>query len=166
MTVFWKVYDRIEVTLAVIVLVAMVATVLVAAIGRTVGLPVGSAPTFAQLFLIWTCMLGADVTLKHGQHIRVSALPDAVGPLLRRVIAGFNLVLILAFLVFIAWHGWELVVSNWARTLGASGLSYGFVTLALPVGAFLFAITLMRRLFGLGLVAVYKAPEETPETLL
>ncbi len=166
MALFWKVYDRIELTIAVLALVAMVLTVFVAATGRTVGVPVGSASTFAQLFLIWTCMLGGDLTLKHGQHIRVSALPDVVSPGLRKSMAAFNVLLILAFLGFVAWHGWELVVSNWARTLGASGLSYGLVTLALPVGAVLFAITLVRRLFVLGLEHVYEAPAVKPESVL
>lgn len=55
----WKLYDAIEQALALLALIGTVAAVLTAGIGRSIGAPVTSAPQFAQLFLIWTCMLGA-----------------------------------------------------------------------------------------------------------
>lgn len=148
----WATYDWIERVLALVTLSAMVLTVLVAATGRSMGTPVTWALQFSQLFLIWSCMFGADLAMKRGEHIRVSALPDAVPVAWRRVIAALNVVLILPFLGFLAWLGFELAASNWERELGASGLSYGLVTLALPVGAVLLAISLIRRLFGEGLL--------------
>jgi TRAP-type C4-dicarboxylate transport system permease small subunit len=149
----WKIYDRAEGVFALLALIATVLAVLVAAIGRSLGTPVTSAPQFAQLFLIWTCMLGADLALKHGEAIRVSALPDMLPPRGRAVLATLNLALILPFLGFLAVLGWDLAMRNWARELGASGLSYGLVTLALPVGAVLLGVTFLRRAVSHGLAA-------------
>jgi len=166
MSAFWKLYDRIEMAFALLMLAATVIAVLVAAIGRSLGAPVTSAPQFAQLFLIWTCMFGADLTAKHGEHIRVSALPDILSVPLRRAVAGFNLILMLIFLGFVAWLGVELSAGNWQRTLGASGLSYGLVTLALPVGAALLAVSFLRRFWTKGLIASYEPAHEAKEGVL
>lgn len=150
---FWKVYDGLETVIALAMLSVCVLTVLAAAIGRTIGSPVQSAPQFALLFLIWTVMLGADICLKQGEHIRVSALSDILPQSLRKGLVAINLVLILPFLCFVAWQGFQLAAGNWQRELGASGLSYGLVTLALPVGALLFLVSLGRRFAAYGLDA-------------
>ncbi|TYB84522.1 TRAP transporter small permease [Oceaniovalibus sp. ACAM 378] len=143
----FKIYDAIETAVALCALAGVVLAVLIAAVGRSLGWPVASAPQFAQLFLIWACMLGADIALRQGEHIRVSALSDMLSPKARAALSLFGIALILPFLAFIAWHGWHLALGNWERELGASGLSYGLVTLALPVCAVLIAMSIIRRLF-------------------
>lgn len=166
MTRFWKIYDGLETLCALFMLSICVLTVLIAAIGRTAGSPVQSAPQFALLFLIWAVILGADITMKQGEHIRVSALPDILPPTLQKALTVLNLVLILPFLCFTAWEGFELAAGNWARELGASGLSYGLVTLALPVGAVLFIVSLLRRLVRHGLGATLEPADHHRESLL
>ncbi len=159
----WRLYDRIETILALLLLSATVVAVLVAAIGRSIGLPVTSAPQFAQLFLLWTCMFGADLCMRHGEHIRVTALPDLVSQPIRRGLSLFSTILILLFLVWIAWHGFNLAIRNWSRELGGAGLSYGIVTLALPVGAVLLIISTLRRLSLRGLGGVLEPDSDAEE---
>lgn len=166
MATFWKLYDRIELGLALAVMMAMVAAVLTAAIGRVIGSPNASAPQFAQLFLIWTCMLGADLTIKTGDHIRVSALPDALPDAGRRLLSAVCLLFILVFLGFLFWKGIELSTGNWRRPLATSGLSYGLVTLALPVGAVLIGISLLRRTFAGGFNKTFEPDDVGPEAIL
>lgn len=166
MALFWKLYDRLELVIALTVVAAMVIAVLIAAVGRTIGLPVASAPQFAQLFLIWSCMLGADLTMKAGDHIRVTALPDMLGPAMRSALAALSVLLILPFLGFIIWHGFLLSAGNWQRPLATSGLSYGLVTLALPVGAILLTISILRRLWTHGFLNVFESDENTTETVI
>lgn len=163
MTVFWKYYDRGEVALTLLAVSAMIIAVLIAAVGRSIGLPVASAPQTAQLFLIWTCMLGADLTLRAGNHIRVTALPDALGPRARAVLNLLLLLLMVPFLAFLAWYGVKLVTSNWSRPLATSGFSYGWVTLALPVGAVLMLISVARRLVSRGISAFFESDDSLGE---
>ena len=73
-----KKLDRLEEVVAFIVLSGTVLAVLVGAIGRAIGRPYPAAPEVAQLLLIWTVMLGADLVMKRGDHIRISAIPDAL----------------------------------------------------------------------------------------
>lgn len=147
-----KLFDKLEELVAVILLAGTVIAVLVGAIGRSVGHPVPSGPEIAQLLLIWTCMLGADLVLKRGEHIRISALPDALPPNARRLLHLVCVLCILGFLAYCGWLGWTLAMSNWAREMGASGLSYGWVTLAFPVGCALMILSMIRRLAGPGLL--------------
>ena len=159
MTLWWKLYDALETALAVLMLSVCVLTVLVAAVGRSAGSPVQSAPQIALLFLIWAVVFGADLCLRKGEHIRVSAIPDLLPLPLRRAVTVLNLALILPFLGFLAFEGYDLATGNWERELGSTGLSYGLVTLALPVGAVLFLVSVLRRLFRHGLDATLE-PED------
>lgn len=95
-----------------------------------------------------------------GEHIRVTALPDALPAVGRAIISLFCIAAILPFLLFIIWHGWHLALGNWERELGASGLSYGLVTLALPVGGVLLTISFLRRLATAGPARLLEA--DTP----
>ena len=140
--------------------------VLVAAVGRSAGMPVTSAPQFAQLFLIWTIMFGADLATKAGAHIRVSALSDLAPPRMQAALAALHAILILGFLGFVAILGWDLSMSNWERELGASGLSYGLVTLAVSVGAGLLAVSFLRRLLDRGLIGAMRSDGDAPEEVL
>lgn len=146
----WKLYDWIETALTLAALAGVVVTVLASGIGRSIGMPLAAAPQYAQLCLIWSIMLGADIATRSGEHIRVSALSDALPPKGRAVLSMICVLCILPFLGFVMWHGWHLALGNWQRELGASGLSYGLVTLALPVGAGLLAVSFVRRVLATG----------------
>ncbi|WP_201740516.1 TRAP transporter small permease [Paracoccus aeridis] len=163
--VMWKIYDRILEILAILFLAGTVLAVFVGALMRAIGHPVAEAPEIAQLLLIWTVVLGAALVMQRGDHIRITALPDALSPAARRVLHLVLVSMMLAFLAYLGWIGGVLAGSNWAREMGVSGLSYGWVTLALPVGCVLMIVSLLRRLFGLGLlfsIAPEVADQEYP----
>ncbi|SHJ49795.1 TRAP-type C4-dicarboxylate transport system, small permease component [Palleronia salina] len=164
--VLWSIYDRLETVLTLVALSATILTVLIAAVGRTAGMPVRSAPQLALLFLIWAIILGADICLKKGEHIRVSVIADSVPNALRRILAALHLLLIVPFLVFLAWYGFDLAAGNWQRQLGATGLSYGLITLALPVGSLLFLVSIARRFFSYGLDATLEPQDHHLESPL
>lgn len=161
-----KLFDRLEELVAVLLLAGTVVAVLVGAIGRSMGHPVPSGPEIAQLLLIWTCMIGADLVIKRGEHIRISALPDALPPNGRRLLHLVCVTCILAFLAYCGWLGWHLALSNWAREMGASGLSYGWVTLAFPVGCALMIVSVIRRIAGHGLLFAIEPEHRDGEQLL
>ena len=162
----WKVLDRTEEILAIVFLTGTVLAVLLGAIGRAIGQPVPSGPEIAQLLLIWSCMFGADLIMKRGEHIRISALPDALPPNARRLLHLICIVCMILFLGYSGWLGWNLARSNWAREIGASGLSYGWVTLALPVGCVLMIISLLRRIVEHGLLYSIEPEHQDREQLL
>ncbi|BBI49956.1 hypothetical protein HORIV_23770 [Vreelandella olivaria] len=60
--------------------------------------------------------------------------------------------MMILFLALLIWYGFVLAASNWQRPMGVAGLSYGYITLALPVGALLMMLSLVRRLFTKGVI--------------
>ena len=56
------------------------------------------------------------------------------------------LVMISVFLATLVWLGIKLTLLNLERPLGDVGISYGYVTSAIPAGAFLMLLTALRRL--------------------
>jgi TRAP-type C4-dicarboxylate transport system permease small subunit len=116
--------------------------------------------------LIWAIVLGADICMKRGEHIRVSLLAGLLPSLARRALVALHLALIIPFLVFCIWYGFDLAAGNWQRQLGATGLSYGLITLALPVGCVLFLISILRRLGAHGLDATLEPEDHHQESPL
>jgi TRAP-type C4-dicarboxylate transport system permease small subunit len=161
-----KIFDRLEEIIAIIFLSGTVLAVIIGAVGRSVGYPVPAGNEIAQLLLIWTVMLGADLVIRRGDHIRISSLPDALPPQGRRLLHLVCILCILGFLGYCGWLGWNLAVSNWAREMGASGLSYGWVTLAFPIGCFLMIISLIRRILVHGLLFSIEPESRQGEQLL
>ncbi|WP_348814555.1 TRAP transporter small permease subunit [Halomonas sp. H10-59] len=162
----WKHYDTFEEWLAVALLFLTAASILFSATTRAMGNPMLGGAELAQLFFIWACMFGADITLKKGGQIRVDALltrlPRSGKWLANLVTVG----LMIVFLACLARYGFSLAFSNWQRPLGFAGISYGYVTLALPVGAVMMIVSLVRRLAAVGIVQALEPDSDQQEQLL
>lgn len=141
--------ESLEEAIAMLLIAVTSALVFAGATGRAVGHPLPWSVDCAQLAFIWTCMFCADVALRRHAHIRIDALllKLPAGP--RRIVEILIVLVELAFLVVLAKYGIELALSNWQRQLGATSFSYGWVTTAMPFGAILMSITLLRHLAGL-----------------
>jgi TRAP-type C4-dicarboxylate transport system permease small subunit len=125
---------RIEFAIAGLLLAAIVLLVFVAAIMRSFGSPVIWSVDMAQLLFIWLCMFGAARALREKGHLGIDLL---VRFLPHRFRLGLEIVLslvMLAFLGLLAYEGVRLALSNVQRQFADSGISYAWVTIAVPVG--------------------------------
>lgn len=121
--------------------------VFVGAVARTIGSPLIWSVDIAQAAFVWACVLGADVALKRGAHIEIDIFVRRFSVKARRVLAGASWTLIAIFLAYLVFYGIQLTRLNVERPLGDTGLSYVWVTLAIPVGAFLMLATTLRTLW-------------------
>jgi TRAP-type C4-dicarboxylate transport system permease small subunit len=121
--------------------------VLVGAVTRTYGAPVIWAVDLAQLSFVWACMLGADIAMKKNAHIEIDIVVRYFPVSVRKVLAIIWLIAIAAFLAMLIWYGTDLTLMNRERELGDVGLSYSWVTGAIPVGCALMLATTIRRLY-------------------
>ncbi|WP_333822334.1 TRAP transporter small permease [Pinisolibacter sp.] len=139
---------RLELFAAKALLAAIVVLVFAAAVGRTFGYPLVWSVDVAQLLFIWVCFLGANRALRLKTHIGVDFfvrnLPRAARHRVELVLA----IVVLAFLGALAVSGYKLTMMNWQRVYGDSGISYAWVTVAVPVGAAMLAITLVGHVVG------------------
>ena len=121
--------------------------VLIGAVTRTAGSPVIWAIDLAQLSFVWACMLGADLALKKNAHIEIDILVRYFPAGVRKALAVTWLVAIVAFLAMLTWYGANLTAMNVERELGDIGISYSWVTGAIPAGCALMLCTALARLY-------------------
>lgn len=133
-------YVRLEDIVSKALLAIITVLVLIAALSRTVGYPVIWSDDMAQLLFVWLCVLGATRAMRLKSHMAVDYLIKRLPRTPRWLLELLNGALILGFLVTLAVAGYRLTMLNWERIYGDSGISYAWVTIAIPVGCALMSI--------------------------
>lgn len=141
-----KLWVRIEDLASKILLATIVILVFVAAVARTLGTPIVWSVDLAQLLFIWVCFLGANRAMRVKAHVGVDFFVKRLPPGWRRVLEFGLAAIALGFLTALAWTGANLTLLNWERLYGDSGISYAWVTGAVPVGCALLALTIVGHL--------------------
>ncbi|WP_373352826.1 TRAP transporter small permease [Pseudoroseicyclus sp. CXY001] len=134
-----KLYTRAEFITGALILSAITGLVFVAAVMRTFGHPLVWSVDLAQLLFIWLCFIGACRALRQRAHLGVDLVIRLLPYRARRWVETGIAILTLAFLAVLAVEGVKLTLLNIERQFGDSGLSYAWVTIAVPVGSLLFA---------------------------
>ncbi|BCH21081.1 TRAP transporter small permease [Mesorhizobium sp. L-8-3] len=96
----------------------------------------------AQLLFIWLCFVGATRAMREKGHIGIELFTRHLGHRRRFALEMLLSVVILVFLAFLAVEGCRLTLFNRQRLFGDSGLSYAWVTAAVPVGSVMLGIAL------------------------
>jgi len=138
-----ELYIRIEDAVSKLLLAIITLLVFVAAIARTLGDPMIWSVDLAQLLFVWLCFLGANRAMRIKAHIGVDFFVRKL-PLTPRWLLEIVLgLLTLGFLMTLAYTGYKLTLLNWQRVYGDSGISYAWVTGAVPVGCALLSVTVL-----------------------
>lgn len=137
---------QIEFAIAALILGTIVVLVFSAAIMRFFGYPLIWSVDMAQLLFIWLCFFGAARAMREKGHLGIDLLIRWLNPRQRLVLEYAISVIILIFLGFLMVEGYRLTVMNSQRLFGDSGLSYAWVTSAVPVGCLMIAIALIRNM--------------------
>jgi TRAP-type C4-dicarboxylate transport system permease small subunit len=135
-----------ESAVAVAILAAITGMIFAAAVMRFFGRPLIWSVDLAQLLFIWLCVLGATRAMREKAHIGVDVLVVHLPHRWRLAVEIAVTLLVLAFLTMLAVEGAKLTWLNRERTYGDSGLSYAFVTVAVPVGCLLLSGSLIGNL--------------------
>ncbi len=133
---------RVESTIGKLLLVVIVVLVFAAGVLRWFDHPLIWSVDLAQLLFLWIAFIGANQALRKHAHIGMDLAVRWMPLGWRRVIEIALAVLTLAFLLIMVWEGYKLTTLNIQRVFGDSGISYAFVTGAVPVGCLMLAITL------------------------
>lgn len=143
-------FCRFEEKLALVLLAGLAVLVFISALMRTFKHPLNWAQDVALVAFAWLIFIGGDVAVRGsgliGVDMVVSKLPKSV----QKWLDVFYKCLIIAFLCILVFYGIRMVRQGWSRQIAALGISYGWVTLAVPVGSFLMiistAISLVKRI--------------------
>lgn len=134
---------RAEVLIANALLAVIVLLVFVAGIARWFGQPLVWSVDLAQLLFVWVSFLGADMALRKRAHIGIDYLVRRLPGRARVVLDVLLATVCVAFLGIMAVLGYRLTMLNLERLYGDSGIPYALVTIAVPVGCVLLALTLL-----------------------
>lgn len=133
---------QIELAVGILLLGAIVALVFIASVMRFAGYPLIWSVDMAQLLFIWLCFVGAGRAMRERAHLGVDLVVRRFGHNVRLAVETGLAILFVAFMIVLAWEGYKLTMLNRERIFGDSGISYAFVTIAVPVG-FLFLSALV-----------------------
>lgn len=143
-------FCRLEIYTVAVILLAISSLVFISAIARTVGRPLNWATDISMLLFAWMVFLGGDVVIRETNLISVDMFLKKLPPAVQKFIMLVFYLMMMAFLFILVRYGMPLLYRNWKRMFQSTNISYGWCTLAVPVGAFLmFISTLIRtvRLF-------------------
>ena len=138
---------QLEFVVAALLLGVTVVLVFAAAIGRSFGHPLIWSVDMAQLLFIWLCFFGATRAMRHKGHLGIDLLVRLLPYRHRLKIELLISVVILAFFALLAVEGYRLAAQNWQRQFGDSGISYAWVTMAVPAGCVMLGIALLRNMW-------------------
>jgi TRAP-type C4-dicarboxylate transport system permease small subunit len=130
---------------AVFLMMAVMATlVFINVIARYVfGVSIIWAEEVSQYLMIWIAYLGAGLALREGRHVALEMLHEGLSAALSRKVRMVIGGLTLAFLGMVTVLGFQFVVFVWSQETPVLNISLGIPSLAIPIGALLFAVHLV-----------------------
>lgn len=134
---------RFETIVGSLLLAIIVVLVFVAAVMRFFERPLIWSVDLAQLLFIWLCFVGASRAMRERAHLGVDILVRRLSPRVRLAIEFLLAALFIAFMAVIAVEGTRLTLLNRQRLFGDSGLSYAYVTIAVPVGCLFLTLSIL-----------------------
>lgn len=138
---------QVEVVLAGLFVIAMVAMIFVGGTARLMRTPVNATIDFATCFFAWATFLSADIAWHRNRLTALRLVPDRLGVRARWRLDLANYGLVLAVLGYGVVAGtWLAWISRTRTFQGMPDISYSWVTAALPVGCALMILTTLGKI--------------------
>lgn len=142
----YRLFCRLEEAFVGLLIVAITLLIFGSALARTAGRPMNFAIDLSLLLFAWLIFIGADVSLRQADFLRVEILLKRFPLALQKALYYIFSIGAIIFLLFIVRYGIPLVLSSSARLFQTLGISYAWATLSAPVGSALMIITIALKL--------------------
>ncbi|AJY47562.1 TRAP transporter small permease [Martelella endophytica] len=137
---------KIEFVAGAILLAVITGLVFIAATMRFFGHPLIWSVDLAQLLFIWLCFIGAARAMRERGHLGVDFLVRPFPHRFRLILETLLAIVFIGFLMILAVEGYDLTMLNKERQFGDSGLSYAWVTIAVPAGCIMLSLSILGNL--------------------
>ena len=137
----YKIYCRIEEVIVGACFLGVVALTFMNAVLRTMKRPITTADDVCLLLFAWAALLGADVALRYSSLVGMDMLVNKLSPKTQKPLQILVFVIMIVAMVMFIGYGFQLAQRNWSRVLNSLPISYGWVTLSLPVSCILMIFT-------------------------
>ena len=139
--------QRLEIALAGTFLVLMVVMIFTGGVARMMRMPLNLTIDLATCFFAWATFLAADVAWRRDLLISVRLFHDRLPTGAARALTLVNHTIVLLILTYGVYAGvWLCWVSRARSFQGIPGVSYSWVTAALPVGSALMIGTTLAKM--------------------
>jgi TRAP-type C4-dicarboxylate transport system permease small subunit len=130
-----------------LILAVMAAAVFVQVVLRYAGLGIDGLDELPRYLFVWLVMIGAAAAMQRGEHTVLDYFVNLLSPRGRALVIAFtNAVGIVLFLYLIK-LSLVLVPNSQLQTSPGLGLPLGYVFLAIPVGAVLIVLPMLRTVY-------------------
>ncbi len=100
------------------------------------GAPLQWVEELVIALFIWAIMLGAAAAMKRRQHVSIDVLTSLLPARYQHWSDMLNDIIMIGALSLFGWLGWELAQGAHEKITPILGISYFYIDLAVPVGAF------------------------------
>lgn len=139
-------FCKFEENAALFLLAGLTVLVFVSALMRTIGFPLNWAQDAALVAFAWMIFFGSDIALRGPGLIGVDLIVKKFPVVLQQIIKIIFNIAIVVFLIVLVVNGITMTISGWDREITTLGISYSFVTMAVPVGSFFMTISMVLNL--------------------
>lgn len=101
------------------------------------------AEEVARYAMIWMTFLGAGLALRHGGHVAITNLPDALGEPAQKGFRALLCLILASFCAAMIWIGYDYMSRMQFQMTPATRISYRYVYAAIPAGFFLIIVHLL-----------------------
>ena len=105
--------------------------------------PSAWSEAWTRASVIWAVMLGVALAFRQGAMLSVDMLHTFLGGTRARMLEHLVLVIVVGFLVFLAWVGIEMTWRVRFQTMPSLGASISWVYVAIPIGAVMSLIAVL-----------------------
>lgn len=144
-----QIIDRVEMALSIFLMGLIVLLVFTSSLLRYLGYPINGADTIATTLFVWVIYIGADMVLRRDRHLGVDYIVKKLPAKLQFITSFIALIIIFAFLLYVAYIGMTLTLANDGRLLGDLPVSYALITTAIPFGTILMCFTIVTKIVTL-----------------
>lgn len=141
-----KLLEKAETLFSVILLTVIVVLVFIAAIARSLGMPIIWSVEIAQILFMVLSFLCVDLTLKKNQHVGISYFIDKLSMKAKTICQLFVLILMLGFLLFSLIKGFDMISLYKYRKFSATGIPYKYVMPILPIAMMVMSLTIVEKI--------------------
>lgn len=138
---FYAAFCKLEEFIALVLLAGITILVFVSALMRYIKMPLNWAQDVALVAFAWMIFTGSDVAIRGAGLIGIDLIVKHFPAVVRKALDIIFKVIIIAFLCVLVVNGYTMTVTSWARQITTLHISYSWVYLSVPVGAFLMIIS-------------------------
>ena len=149
MSKIYRLYCRTEEAIVGVGFAAIVLLTFSNAVLRVFDRPIIYSDDLCLMLFSWTALLGADVAMRHSRLVGMDILTSKLPPKVQKALGILVNVIMIFILITLVRGGIKIIGVNGDRpfnTLGAFGIRYSAVTMALPVGGVLMVFTCLMKL--------------------